>query len=40
MVVCGDHTNGKLYHWDLEAFTDDGNPIRRVRSFPHLADML
>ena len=38
MVVCGDHTNGKLYKWDLDAYTDDGDPIRRVRSLPHIVN--
>lgn len=36
MVVCGDHTNGKLYHWDMDTYTDDGDPIRRIRSMPHI----
>lgn len=35
-VVCGDHTNGKLYRWDMDVYTDDGAPIRRIRSLPHI----
>lgn len=36
MVVCGDHTNGYLYKWDGDTYTDDGEPIRRIRSLPHI----
>jgi hypothetical protein len=35
-VVCGDWANGKIYELDLGAYTDDGQPIKRVRGFPHL----
>lgn len=35
-VICGDWQNGTLYNWDLEAYTDNGQPIQRLRSFPHL----
>ncbi|NMX39364.1 hypothetical protein HBO34_15930 [Pseudomonas veronii] len=35
--VIGDYQNGNLYELSLEVFNDDGNEIRRVRSFPHLA---
>lgn len=35
-VVCGDHTNGRLYRWDMDVYTDDGAPIRRVRALPHI----
>lgn len=38
MIVCGDHTNGKLYEWSLSAYTDDGQPIRRIRSLPHIVN--
>lgn len=36
MVVCGDHSNGRLYKWDLDNYTDNGDPIRRIRSMPHI----
>lgn len=35
-VVCGDWENGKLYQLDLDVYTDDGLPITRRRSFPHI----
>jgi hypothetical protein len=35
-VVCGDWQNGNLYAFDLAMFTDVGQPIKRVRSFPHM----
>lgn len=38
MHVVGDYENGKLYEMSFDAFTDDGDEIRRVRSFPHIAD--
>ena len=34
-VVCGDHEEGYLYELDLNNFTDNGSPIRRLVSFPH-----
>jgi hypothetical protein len=34
--VCGDYSNGNLYVFDPETYTDNGNPILRLRSFPHL----
>lgn len=34
-VLVGDRENGKVYAADSNVFTDAGNPIRRVRSFPH-----
>lgn len=34
--VVGDYVNGALYSYDLNTYTDDGRPIRRIRSFPHL----
>lgn len=36
MVLVGDYQNGKLYALDKTNYTDDGNPIRRVRRAPHL----
>jgi hypothetical protein len=35
-VVCGDWENGNLYAYDLRVFTDDGQPVKRLRHFPHL----
>lgn len=34
--VVGDFANGSLYAYDLNKYTDNGSPIRRVRGFPHL----
>lgn len=34
--VIGDWQNGNLYALDHRVFTDNGQPIKRVRSFPHL----
>lgn len=39
-TICGDWQNGKLYNWDLHTYTDDGDPIVRLRSFPHLVSGL
>lgn len=36
--IVGDWENGNLYLWDVNAFTDDGNPIPRIRSFMHSVD--
>lgn len=36
--VVGDWENGNLYLWDQNAYTDNGNPIPRIRSFPHAVD--
>lgn len=35
-TVVGDWQNGKLYEFDLKNYTDNGDPILRLRSFPHL----
>ena len=35
-TIVGDWQNGKLYQFDLDNYTDDGNPIMRLRSFPHI----
>lgn len=37
-VVCGDWENGNLYKLDLNNFTDNGQPIKRLRHFPHILD--
>jgi uncharacterized membrane protein len=34
--VVGDWQNGNLYALDSRVFTDNGHPIKRVRSFPHV----
>jgi len=34
--VVGDWQNGNLYALDNTVFTDNGQPIKRVRSYPHL----
>lgn len=35
-IVCQDWETGKLYKYDQNAFTDNGDTIVRIRSFPHL----
>lgn len=40
ITICGDWQNGKLYNWDLHAYTDDGAPILKLRSFPHIVNSL
>lgn len=35
-LVVGDWQNGNLYALDNRVFTDNGQPIKRVRSFPHM----
>jgi hypothetical protein len=39
-LVVGDWQNGNLYALDHRVFTDNGRPIRRVRSFPHIVNDL
>lgn len=34
--LIGDWQNGNLYSLDPNAYTDNGQPISRIRSFPHL----
>jgi len=34
--IVGDWQNGNLYQYDLGTYTDNGNPITRIRGFPHL----
>jgi len=36
--LCGDYANGNLYEIDFDTYTDNGNPIQRIRGFPHLQD--
>lgn len=35
-ILAGDWETGDLYHYDMLANTDNGQPITRIRSFPHL----
>ena len=35
-IVVGDWQNGNLYALDRNVYTDDGQPIKRVRAFPHI----
>ena len=37
-TIVGDWQNGKLYNFDLNNYTDDGDAIMRLRSFPHLVN--
>ena len=36
MYVVGDYENGKIYSIDNEVYTDDSNPIRRLRRAVHI----
>jgi hypothetical protein len=36
--VVGDFEDGRLYELSLDVYTDAGNEIRRIRSFPHMVD--
>lgn len=36
-VVVGDREDGRLYSYDLEYYSDDGDPIRRMRQSPHVS---
>lgn len=38
MHLIGDYQSGVIYELRLDAYSDDGRPVRRVRSFPHMAD--
>lgn len=40
MHLVGDHTSGKVYMFDDEIYTDDGNAITRQRTTPHLSGSL
>lgn len=35
-IVAGDFENGKIYTWEIDVFTDAGDPIMRRRGFPHV----
>jgi hypothetical protein len=36
-VVVGDREDGRVYTYDLDYYTDDGDPIRRLRQTPHIS---
>lgn len=36
-VVVGDREDGRLYTYDLSYYSDDGDPIRRLRQAPHIS---
>ena len=36
LILAGDYTNGALYNMTKDALTDGGQPITRLRTFPHL----
>lgn len=38
--LIGDYANGNIYIQDLDTYTDDGNPIKRLRASPYLHDDL
>jgi hypothetical protein len=38
--IVGDWQNGNLYFFDENNYTDNGAPIKRVRSFPHVLNEL
>jgi len=38
VILVGDWQNGKLLQLTLSAYTDEGSPIIRVRTFPHSTD--
>ncbi len=40
IYLIGDWRNGNLYQYDLNNFTDNGNAIQRIRSFPHIQNEL
>ena len=36
--LVGDRANGKIYSLELDAYDDDGDPIRRIRRAQHISD--
>ena len=36
MVLVGDREDSRIYKWDLDTYTDDGDPIVRTRTCPHI----
>jgi hypothetical protein len=39
-ILVGDYANGKIYQLSREFYTDDGQPIRRIRRAPHITSDL
>ena len=39
-VLVGDYENGKIYQLSRSIYTDDGQPIRRIRRAPHITSDL
>ncbi len=37
-IIATDWENGNLYEIDVDNYTDNGNPIPRIRSFPHMVN--
>lgn len=37
-LLVGDFENGNIYALDLDTYLDDGDPIVRIRSFPHIVN--
>lgn len=40
VLVAGDWQNGNIYQLDINNYTDNGNPIPRIRSFSHIVNEL
>lgn len=38
--IIGSYVDGKIYKYDLNTYTDDGNPIPRIRQAPHVSESL
>jgi len=36
----GDYSNGNLYRYNLDVYTDNGNVVQRIRQTPHVSDSL
>ena len=39
-ILVGDYQNGKIYQLSRDYYTDDGQPIRRIRRAPHITSDL
>jgi len=39
-IIVGDYENGNLYSLNPDVYTDNGNPILRLRAAPHITDSL
>jgi hypothetical protein len=40
LCLVGDYANGNVYAFDLNTYTDNGTPIKRIRRTPHLTTEL